>query len=83
MALDQRTHGYPSRASKPHCQPLFPVVFKFPIPMSVHSLPPSGRGALVCVLLVELAQNSQIDACGVALISRVQALTNLTEMTIN
>lgn len=38
---------------------------------------------LVCVLLVKLAQNSQTDGCAVALISKLQALTDLMEVTIN
>lgn len=58
------------------------MVFKFANPLSEHPLPPNSRRALVCVFLVKLAQNSQIDGFVVALISRVQALIDLAEVTI-
>lgn len=82
MALDQKTHGYPSKSSKPLWQTLFFVVCKSASPLSEHPLPPNTRRALVCVLLLKLAQNSQIDGSVVALISRAQALIDLTEVTI-
>lgn len=57
-------------------------VFKLPSPLNGHLTPPNSRKGLVCVLVVEQAQNSQTDGCVVAVMSRFRHSAILLEMPI-